>query len=64
MTKSNAPAKEPAKPEAPKVEPALATPVLKAKDGSAHPHPGSDTRVSRLISYMCTICNRIKLRVT
>lgn len=51
MTKSNAPAKEPAKPEAPKVEPALATPVLKAKDGSAHPHPGSDTRVSRLISY-------------
>ncbi|XP_035430890.2 uncharacterized protein LOC118263163 isoform X2 [Spodoptera frugiperda] len=54
MTKSNAPAKEPAKPEAPKVEPALATPVLKAKDGSAHPHPGSDTRYYHTITAAST----------
>ncbi|KAH9630347.1 hypothetical protein HF086_004480 [Spodoptera exigua] len=50
MTKSNTPAKEPVKPEAAKAEPALATPVLKAKDGSAHPHPGSDTRYYHTIT--------------
>ncbi|PZC80439.1 hypothetical protein B5X24_HaOG214741 [Helicoverpa armigera] len=41
MTKST-PTKEPVKAEA-KVDPP-ATPELKARDGSAHPHPGSDTR--------------------
>ncbi|KAJ8737587.1 hypothetical protein PYW08_000182 [Mythimna loreyi] len=50
MTRSSTPAKEPTKVETSKVEPAAVGPVLKARDGSAHPHPGSDTRYYHTIT--------------
>ncbi|CAB3255404.1 unnamed protein product [Arctia plantaginis] len=54
MTKSNTSTKESPKPDTSKAEPALATPVLKAKDGSAHPHSGSDTRYYHTITASTT----------
>lgn len=49
MTKSSSPAREPpVKSETSRAEATPSTSVVtqdKAKDGSAHPHPGSDTRV-------------------
>ncbi|KAG6458117.1 uncharacterized protein LOC115448629 [Manduca sexta] len=58
MTKSpTSNAKEPSKAESSKQETAssaAATPVLKARDGSAHPHPGSDARYYHTLTASAT----------
>lgn len=55
MTKSG-PAKEPVK-----VEAASPSPPVKTRDGSAHPHPGSDARVINLIKLTLSLFNSLNI---
>ncbi|XP_049886324.1 uncharacterized protein LOC126380768 [Pectinophora gossypiella] len=75
MTKSNTSGREtPVKSESPKPDdtPATTPVVVKARDGSAHPHPGSDTRyyhtvtasATRRPSAMATVMNIFRGRAS
>lgn len=58
MTKSGTPSKESVKSDTPKTEVAsrAATSTVKTRDGSAHPHPGSDTRVNSYNYFLPISC--------